>query len=62
MVEEVAFELALKGRHIEKGGQASQHWRQRINDMEMERRKASVIPEAIPFGWTVGCTKVRTWK
>lgn len=28
----------------------------------MGRHQASVIPEVIPFGWTVGSTKVRTWK
>lgn len=57
----MAFELALKDRYIEKGGKVSQQWVQCINDMEMEI-KASVIPEVIPFGWTVGFTKTGMWK
>lgn len=57
----MAFELALKDRYIKKGAKASQQCVQCINDTETEI-KASVIPEVIPFGWTVGFTKAETWK
>lgn len=39
MVEEVAFELALKDGHVEKGGTALQQGMHHIKDMEMGNQK-----------------------
>lgn len=60
MVEEVAFELALKDGCVAKGGKALSQRMQLIRDKKKKREIMKfVIPDVILFGWSVEFTEVQ---